>query len=195
MTYKRHIFDLHKNLVNMVKVFNYSVFLTFVCFTFTFVGCSDDVPGCTDPQSINFDDMATEDDGSCTYARDIFLSRYLGTFTCQNPAIAGFINSDSLNFEIKEPVDDSDRNVAILSLSIDGFPVDLAGMVEGDTFTLRDTLRDVVISNLNLTADAVIGVGSAVILPDETLSGTINLTIQSILPDISDDCIIVGMKI
>lgn len=152
------------------------------------------IVGCTDPQAVNFNADATEDDGECIYERDVFIASYLGQFTCQNPIIS-FINSDSLLFEIKEPVDESDKMTAVLSLNISGLPVDFNGSVDGDVFTVSDTLMNVPIPALNITADRVSGNGSAMILDDGMLEGSITLELEAGIINLEDDCTITGSKI
>ncbi len=169
--------------------------LAVIVFVICFTSCDDPVPGCTDEQSINFNADATEDDGSCMFERDAFLGQYLGEFSCGNPLL-GFLNNDSLTFEIKEPVDDSDKSIAILALSF----VDLASTINGNELILSDTIRGLVIPDVELlgtiTAD-VIGNGVA-ILEGDSISGNIDLELDITsppgLPTIIDNCTLTGVR-
>lgn len=180
-------------------------------------GCDDDEPGtgsggtttvtgCTDVDANNFNSEATEDDGSCSYDRDAFLGDYLGTFACDDPLLAPVLNSDSLTFEVKEPVDASEpKSTAYFSLLISGFPVDLESTVMGNTLTMSDTIRDFVIPDVDLpilgsttiTAD-IIGNGSATVMDaDGTIDGSIDLEMlvtEPISLTISDNCLLFGNK-
>ncbi|NNF34173.1 MAG: hypothetical protein HKN68_08695 [Saprospiraceae bacterium] len=62
--------------------------LLFLIILLGIISCSSEdevVRGCTDPDSDNYSSNATEDDGSCTYLRDIYLGNYSGTFGSCNP--------------------------------------------------------------------------------------------------------------
>jgi len=163
--------------------------------------------GCTDPEANNYDAGANNDDGSCSYDRDAFLGEYLGEFTCDDPVLAPILNSDSLNFEVKVPVDDQDKSQVFFSLLIGGFPVDLESTVMGETLTMSDTIRDFVIPDVDLpvlgsttiTAD-VIGNGSATVSGDD-VDGSIDLEMNITDPafpgvplDFMDNCILFGKK-
>lgn len=152
-----------------------------------FSGCKEEVPGCNNSQAQNYDSSATENDGTCTYDKDKFLGDYLSTFVCENPILKPILDSDSLAFTIKEPVDQSDKSLVIFSMIIDNFPVDLESTIEGDVLTIDDTEENFVIPGvvlvpdsmaMNITAD-VTGLGSATLTADNQLNGTLNLTIVS----------------
>jgi len=180
-------------------------------------GCGEDedgtgggtttVAGCTDSEANNYDAAANSDDGSCSYDRDPFLGEYLGAFTCDDPILAPTLNSDSLNFEVKVPVDDQDKSKVFFTLFIDGFPVDLESTVMGNILTMSDTVRDFVIPDVDLpvlgpttvTAD-VIGNGSAMVVGDE-VNGSIDLEMNISDPsfpgvplDFADNCILFGKR-
>jgi hypothetical protein len=55
-----------------------------VIFFCSFLILSCETGGCIDPQAGNFDGEASEDDGSCTYARDALLGNYYYSSSCHN---------------------------------------------------------------------------------------------------------------
>jgi hypothetical protein len=48
----------------------FSLLLTFLIFTNS---CDNSIPGCIDPDSDNYNELADTDDGSCEYSSDIYL--------------------------------------------------------------------------------------------------------------------------
>ena len=108
-------------------------------------------------------------------------------------------------FSISEPVDITDAFEVILTLQIDGIPVNLEGNVSANTLTIDDTLQNFTIPNflplgmdtIDITVD-VIGLGNAVISDDEqTIEGPLNLRLEFTDGSgfIEDDCFLVGERI
>ncbi len=189
------------NLLN-----NSSISLLFIfALLLSIPSCTDPVPGCTDEQSENYDSEATEDNGSCTYARTKFLGDYIGPFTCTNPLLKGVLDSDSLEFVIKEAVAD-DRQLVVLGLLIEGIPVDLEGMINGNELIIRDTFTNFAIPDFPNPVDStqtltlianVIGDGTATLSADETtITGVLNLDIQATDGSLNaqDMCDLIGTK-
>ncbi len=89
-----------------------------------FIACSSEeepVRGCIDPDSDNYNPNATEDNGSCTYLRDIYLGSYDGELGGCTP------DNDSNNFSdpksvVIQPADNSDEvKVIINDISVQDF--------------------------------------------------------------------------
>jgi hypothetical protein len=57
----------------MKKIFNLFLMMA-VATTISLTSCKTD--GCTDPTATNYDDKADNDDGTCTFERDLFLGTY-----------------------------------------------------------------------------------------------------------------------
>ena len=57
----------------MKKIFNLFLMMA-IATTISLTSCKTD--GCTDPTATNYDDKADNDDGSCTFERDLFLGTY-----------------------------------------------------------------------------------------------------------------------
>jgi len=136
-----------------------------------------------------------------------FLADYLGTFQCREEILIGVLDSDSLFFTIKEPVSDEDCNKVILSLIIEGLPVDLEGFVDGNTLTINDMFNDFAIPefpnpvdptmNIILIAD-VEGDGLAQLSDnDSRIDGELILDITAVDGSFSirDTCALVGNKL
>jgi hypothetical protein len=89
------------------------IFLRFIIlFTFLLLviaSCEEEIPGCTDPEAMNYSSDANMDDGNCAYARDKFIGNYFAT---SDGADCGLWNAD-LHFVItKDP--DNTNNVKAL---------------------------------------------------------------------------------
>ena len=190
-------------------------------FIFAIQSCGDDdVIGCTDPNADNFDPLATVSgdcnftgctdpnaenfnpnaniSGDCVFARDKFLGSYLGVFTC--PGDLSLLSNDSIPFSIIEGLDPDMPNDIILELIIDGFPLAIAGTVEGDVMTLMQELLGVPIPTPlgELTGD-VNAVGMAMVGDsNQTLTATLDLTVMADIfgqpTTIADMCGITGDK-
>lgn len=183
-----------------------------LCCGLFIVSCGDDeVTGCMDPQSDNFNAEATvagdcnytgcmdpnaenynanaNIEGDCVYARDKFLASFLGTFTCMDPLLSPVLNSDSLVFNITEAVED-DVSKVIFNLVVEGFPIPLEATVDGDKVIVDDKIEGVTIPSvevipglpIDLIAD-VTGVGEALYNEsDDSITGTIEITLDVTSP-------------
>ncbi|NNE26335.1 MAG: hypothetical protein HKN09_05790 [Saprospiraceae bacterium] len=157
----------------------------------------DDVEGCTDASSENYNVEATIDDGSCIYARDKFIGDFVCEFLCPGPL--AFISNDTLIITISPSLDEMNKSEVIFSLEVSGVSVGLLGTVEGDSLFIDDTLMDVIIPHPTfgpLTAD-IIGTGNAVMVDNDTrLVGNVGLTANTALIPIplTDNCTVEGDK-
>ena len=93
-----------------MKHLTFSNFLSLVCLLGLCVisqSCDDDVDnaiqGCTDPDSLNFDALATEDDGTCTFNSERFLGMFRGPLECPPNELIELSN-DSTVLEISQGV-------------------------------------------------------------------------------------------
>lgn len=105
------------------------------------ISCSEDkVEGCTDPDSLNFNTNATEDDGTCTYPRDNFIGDYEGDFTCAGAF--SIANTEGLLFSLNLPTDPNDTNgveVNFTSGVITG--ITIRGEVAGNVLTIPEQVQ------------------------------------------------------
>ena len=70
-----------KKLTSTLSTLAIAAFFAFTVTSFT--GCKQE--GCTDVTANNYDEKADEDDGSCTYDRDLFLGTYSNIIETCNP--------------------------------------------------------------------------------------------------------------
>ena len=176
-------------------------FLLLILGSLFIVSCGDK-EGCTDPSSENYDPDAIFDDGSCvTYNRTQYYADYLGEFRCENPIFTERLDNDSLMFSISEPVEQESAFAVILTLIIDQIPVNLDGVIDGNTLIIDDTLPNFTLPDFPIdgvsTTVNIIGLGNAVFSDDgQRMEGPLTLTLQ--LTDGSgsfeDTCILVGMR-
>lgn len=68
------------------------------------LSCKKEKKGCTDDEAINFNAEANDDDGTCTYERDVYLGVYDAVKTC------GIFSSDSgMVFQISRSEEAANR--------------------------------------------------------------------------------------
>ncbi len=149
--------------------------------------------GCTDPNAENYNAQANIE-GDCVYARDKFLGNYLGSLTC--PGGLSFISDDTLEFSIAEFIDPDSTHLIILSLTVEGNTLDLAGSVDGDELSIMHMLSGVLIPTpLGDVAADITATGLAMMTNDNTsLEGTLGLLADAGLLTLEDNCSIIGVK-
>lgn len=170
-----------------------------------FTSCGDDeeptvdvVMGCTDAAATNYDALAVEDDGSCTFARDNFIGDYLSSLTCPNDPILMNISTDSLTFAIAEGLDPDDLssvNVAFTSGVVAGLGFD--AVIDGDNLTIPEvTFEGLPFEFGGATVVLDITASGAFTLTDSDLVGTISLDAkqESGATLGTDTCDVVGVK-
>lgn len=165
----------------------------FACSAIFITSCGDDdVMGCTDPNSENYNPEATTDDNSCLFARDKFIGEYIGSFEC--PGLLSAVNSDSIVFTIEAGLDPALFNEVIITLKdVSGFDIPLTATASGNM--LGDISAELLgIPVLNITSD-VTGTGEATLSSDEqTLDAMVTLEIVNLLGTTEGTCTLVGSK-
>lgn len=79
-------------------------FLLVITSVIMLISCEEELkPGCTNPDSVNYNSEANMDDGTCQYPRDIFIGAYTGTSLCTPVYPFG---SDDFQFSITKNSDD-----------------------------------------------------------------------------------------
>ena len=101
----------------------------------------DEVPGCTDGMACNYDDAATDDDGSCSYAEPGLdcdgncLADADGDGICDGDEIAGCTDDMACNYDMEATDDDGSCTYAEDGLDCDGnclADADGDGICDGD---------------------------------------------------------------
>ena len=88
------------------------------------IACSSEeesIRGCTDPDSNNYNANATEDDGSCTYLRDIYLGNYDGIFGNCLPENNLNNFSDPKTIVIQPGENNDEVKVIVNDITVEGF--------------------------------------------------------------------------
>lgn len=181
-------------MISITKKFNLLVIMAMLATTFTLSSCKDDpILGCTDAEAKNYNALATESDGNCEYARDLFLGDYLGTIDC--PGLLNIISSDAFSLTISEGLE----SVSAVSLTLNNIGLTVNGIVDG-TFVSIDSE----IPNYPLDLNGIVLVsnlfvkGSGSIDPTgTTLTGELDITVISVetmAEVVSGVCPITGTK-
>ena len=95
-----------------------------------------EVAGCTDEMACNYDELATDDDGSCEYAEEFYdcdgncLNDADGDGVCDELEVAGCTNLDACNYD--ELATDDDGSCILIGDACD----------DGDENTLNDTIDE-----------------------------------------------------
>jgi len=98
---------------NKTPISHLIILLTIVLTIFNSCSDKDIVPGCTDPDALNYNSEAATDDGTCQYERDKFLGNYSGTKVC-NPDEAW--GGSDIQFVIREDINNADNVTVSFSL-------------------------------------------------------------------------------
>lgn len=144
----------------------------------TFTSCEDDpIRGCTDPEAENYDALAVEDDGACSYARDKFLGSYVGDLSC--PGNLSPISNSAFAFTISESVTGGVNQVGVL---LENLGVTVNGTVNGDNLSLDASIPGFPFdANGDGTPDlnADLDVTGAATLVDDTMTGQLDIVAKS----------------
>jgi len=170
-------------------------YLLFAALFFTMTSCGeDDVEGCTDPQSNNFNMEATVDDGSCTYDRDKFLADYNGTIVFSGNL--AFLNTaEPVDFNIDSGVDPENKSEIIVSLTVSEIPLAVDATVSDCTAELSQMLEGIPIDFMGIQLTADINVTGTVNLDGDNLTGDMNVTVVLPAAELSDVGVITATKI
>lgn len=141
-----------------------------------FTSCGeDDIEGCTDPQSNNYDAEATLDDGSCTYDRDAFLGSYLGSIVFAGQLAV--INSDSIAFSIDPGVDPSDLTAVLVTFESSAIAgISVPATVSGNTILLDAMLSNIPITLMGFEGSFDMDVTGTFTLSGDTINGDMPIT-------------------
>lgn len=96
--------------------------------------CEKEVNGCTNSLAENYDSDATDDDGSCQFARDQFLGTYAASQTC--------VYEDDTTFTLVVSQGPTENEVILENFY--GWDIDLLATVNGNNISYSDTKQGVV---------------------------------------------------
>ena len=154
--------------------------------------------GCTDPESTNYDALAEEDDGTCTYEADKFLGIYVGPLACPSFPL---LNNDAGTMEITQGMY-STRDSVRVSITVNQIPLGLDGSVSGNKLIVNQSINGLPYPNPLVEGEIVIinaDVEADVDLSDDESQLAGNLKIVAVLADsgagfIDTNCEYVGAK-
>lgn len=170
-------------------------YLLLTALAFMMISCGeDDIEGCMDPQSNNFNMEATVDDGSCTYDRDKFIADYNGTITFSGNL--AFLNTgEPVDFNIASGVDPDNKSEVIVSLTVSEIPLAVNAVVEECTATLDQMLEQIPIDFMGIMLTADINVTGTVTIEDDKLTGNMNVSVMLPAATLDDVGVIDASKI
>jgi hypothetical protein len=153
-------------------------YLLLTALAFMMISCGeDDIEGCMDPQSSNFNMEATVDDGSCTYDRDKFISDYNGTITFSGNL--AFLNTgEPVDFNIASGVDPDNKSEVIVSLTVSEIPLSVNAVVTDCTAELDQMLSQIPIDFMGIMLTADINVTGTVVIEGDALTGNMNVSVM-----------------
>ncbi len=133
-----------------------SIFILFTLFTLgSLISCKKE--GCTDQLAENYESKVTDDDGSCIFPRDKFLSSFGVTETC---------DSGNYTYTISITASETGKNF-ILIYNFGDYGLTITATVSGSSISFNHTESGVnfsgsgTINGDNLTIDYVATVGGA----------------------------------
>ncbi|MCB0736033.1 MAG: hypothetical protein KDC92_00875 [Bacteroidetes bacterium] len=92
----------------------------------TFSSCKKE--GCTNPNAQNYNADATEDDGTCTFARDAFIGNYSVSQTC--------VFENDTTFQIKVEAGPNDNEIVISNFF--GWNANIRATVKDNEITFKE---------------------------------------------------------
>ena len=156
---------------------NILTLITLLAFAMTFTSCEEEaVRGCTDPEAENYDALAVEDDGACSYTRDKFLGSYSGDLSC--PGALAVISNDAFAFTISESVSGGVNEVGVL---LENLGVTINGTVNGSVISMNSIVPGYpfMAGGMEIMADLEV-TGSATLDDTETmLDGQLDIVAKS----------------
>lgn len=99
-------------------------------------GCSTK-KGCTDAAATNYDSDAKDDDGSCTYAADMFVGNYSGSETVRKASDNSLVETRNVVFTI-EKADNSKIKILLFPATTSATTCETSANVSGSSLVGTD---------------------------------------------------------